>query len=47
MSRNKVQLQRLIFVDRQIREGMTRGKLANCSSMAADYEVSYKSIVSF
>lgn len=45
MARNKVQLQRLIFVDRQIREGMKRGKLANCNSMAAAYEVSYKSIM--
>lgn len=45
MPRNKVQLQRLIFVDRHIREGMKSSKLANCSSMAAAYEVSYKSIM--
>ncbi|MEN8142444.1 MAG: WYL domain-containing protein [Thermodesulfobacteriota bacterium] len=45
MPRNKVQLQRLIFVDRQIRKGMKTGTLVNCSSMAAEYEVSYKSIM--
>jgi len=45
MARNKAQLQRLIFVDRMIRDGMKSGKLANCSSIAADYEVSYKSIM--
>ncbi len=44
MARNKVQLQRLIFIDRAIREGMQKGHLANCSSMAAEYEVSSKSI---
>jgi len=45
MARNKAQLQRLIFVDRSIREGMQKGRLANCSSMAVEYEVSYKSIM--
>lgn len=45
MPRNKVQLQRLIFVDRHIRKGMKSGNLENCSSMAAAYEVSYKSIM--
>jgi len=41
---NKAQLQRLIFIDRMIREGMHGGRLANCASMAAAYEVSAKSI---
>lgn len=45
MARNKAQLQRLIFVDRSIREGMQNRILANCGSMAAEYEVSYKSIM--
>jgi proteasome accessory factor B len=45
MARNKAQLQRLIFVDRSIRNGMQSGILANCNSMAAEYEVSYKSIM--
>jgi proteasome accessory factor B len=45
MTRNKTQIQRLIFVDRQIRAGMQAGKLANCRTMAAAYEVSYKSIM--
>ena len=44
MTRNKVQLQRLIFIDRAIKEGMRKGELANCSSMGAEYEVSSKSI---
>lgn len=44
MPGNKVQLQRLIFIDRRIREGMQQGRLANCASMAAAYEVSAKSI---
>ncbi len=45
MAKNKTQIQRLIFVDRAIREGMKRGKLANCKTIAAAYEVSYKSIM--
>ena len=45
MARNKAQLQRLIFVDRSIRDGMQGTRLANCNSMAAEYEVSYKSIM--
>jgi len=45
MARNKAQLQRLIFIDRAIRAGMSSGRLANCSTMAAEYEVSYKSIM--
>lgn len=44
MTGNKAQLQRLIFIDRMIREGMHRGRLANCATMAAAYEVSAKSI---
>ena len=42
---NKVQLVRLVFIDRRIREGMRQGRLANCSSMARDYEVSSKTIL--
>jgi predicted DNA-binding transcriptional regulator YafY len=45
MARNKAQLQRLIFIDRAIRSGMRNRRLANCSTMAAEYEVSYKSIM--
>ncbi|MEW6429096.1 MAG: WYL domain-containing protein [Thermodesulfobacteriota bacterium] len=44
MRRNKSQLQRLVFIDQRIRAGMQSGRLANCRSMAAEYEVSYKSI---
>ncbi len=44
MSKDKTQLLRLIFIDRKIRDGMKKGKLANCSTMAAGYEVSTKSI---
>ncbi len=44
MARNKAQLLRLIFIDHKIRQGMKSGHLANCQSMAAEYEVSYKSI---
>lgn len=42
---NKGQLQRLLFIDRSIREGMKSGRLANCATMAAAYEVSSKSIM--
>lgn len=45
MNKNKTQLLRLLFVDKKIREGMQRGELANCSSMASEYEVSAKSIL--
>jgi predicted DNA-binding transcriptional regulator YafY len=45
MAKNKTQIQRLIFIDRMIREGMTSGRLVNCKTMAAAYEVSYKSIM--
>jgi len=44
MTGNRPQLQRLIFIDRMIRDGMQGGRLANCTSMAAAYEVSTKSI---
>lgn len=43
--KDKTQLLRLIFIDKKIREGMRTGQLANCSSMAAEYEVSAKSIL--
>jgi len=45
MTGNRGQLQRLIFIDRMIREGMQSGKLANCATIAAAYEVSTKSIM--
>lgn len=45
MARNKAQLQRLIFIDQAIRAGMRSGQPTNCSTMAAEYEVSYKSIM--
>lgn len=45
MTKNKTQLQRLVFIDQRIRAGMKSGKLANCSSMAAEYEVSAKTIM--
>jgi len=45
MAKDKTQLLRLIFIDRKIREGMQSGVLANCRSMAAEYEVSTKSIL--
>lgn len=45
MVKNKTQIQRLIFIDRMIREGMSCGRLANCKTIAAAYEVSYKSIM--
>lgn len=35
----------MLFIDRKIREGMRRGVLANCTAMAAEYEVSTKSIL--
>ena len=44
MSKTKTQIQRLVFVDRKIKEGMKKGVLANCTTISADYEVSYKSI---
>jgi len=42
---NRGQLQRLLFIDRMLREGMHSGRLANCASIAAAYEVSTKSIM--
>ena len=45
MAKDKTQLLRLLFIDRKIREGMRSGIMANCSSMAAEYEVSAKSIL--
>ena len=41
----KGQILRHIFIDRKIRQGMRTGRYANCSSMAAEYEVSPKSIM--
>lgn len=45
MPQDKIQLLRHIYIDRTIREGMERGRLANCSSMAREYEVSTKTIL--
>ncbi len=45
MNRDRTQLQRLIFIDQKIRQGMKSGQLANCRSMAGEYEVSRKSIL--
>ncbi|HIJ90378.1 MAG: WYL domain-containing protein [Desulfobulbaceae bacterium] len=45
MAKDKTQLLRLLFIDRKIREGMRSGIMANCRSMAAEYEVSAKSIL--
>jgi predicted DNA-binding transcriptional regulator YafY len=42
---NKSQLARLLFIDRAIREGMQQGRLANCTNLAAEYEVSTKTIL--
>ena len=44
MTENKSQLARLLFIDDQIRQGMRTGKLANCSSLAREYEVSTKTV---
>lgn len=44
LQKDKTQLQRLIFIDRQIRDGMRCGRYANCHTMAREYEVSTKSI---
>lgn len=45
MAGNKSQLGRLLFIDREIREGMRSGRLANCTSLAGKYEVSAKTIL--
>ncbi|MFH7319048.1 helix-turn-helix transcriptional regulator [Desulfurivibrio sp. D14AmB] len=44
MPENKSQLARLLFIDDRIRRGMASGRLANCSSLAGEYEVSTKTI---
>jgi predicted DNA-binding transcriptional regulator YafY len=44
MAANKSQLARLLFIDDQIRQGMRGGRLANCSTLAREYEVSTKTI---
>lgn len=44
MVANKSQLARLLFIDDQIRQGMRGGRLANCSTLAREYEVSTKTI---
>ncbi|MFZ5774563.1 MAG: helix-turn-helix transcriptional regulator [Thermodesulfobacteriota bacterium] len=45
MAGNKSQLARLLFIDQQIREGMRSGRLANCTSLSGEYEVSAKTIL--
>ena len=45
MPENKSQLARLLFIDRKIREGMQKGRLANCTSLALEYEVSSKTVL--
>lgn len=45
MAKGKTQLLRLIYIDSSIRQGMKSGRLANCTSLAAGYEVSRKSIL--
>ncbi|MBU1710178.1 MAG: WYL domain-containing protein [Proteobacteria bacterium] len=45
MPKDKTQLLRHIFIDQKIRQGMKSGRLANCTSMAEEYEVSRKSIL--
>jgi len=45
MGQDKCQLLRLVFIDKKIREGMQTGRLANCATMAAEYEVSAKTIM--
>ncbi len=45
MGRDKVQLLRLVFIDKTIRDGMQKGRLANCAQMAREYEVSAKTIM--
>lgn len=42
---NKSQLARLLFIDRAIRAGVQQGRLANCTILAAEYEVSIKTIL--
>ncbi len=45
MPQDKSQLLRHIFIDRRIREGMSVGRLANCATLAREYEVSSKTIL--
>ena len=45
MAKEKPLLLRLSFIDKKIREGMQSGKLANSKSIAAEYEVSAKTIL--
>jgi predicted DNA-binding transcriptional regulator YafY len=45
MPGNKSQLGRLLFIDRKIREGMRTGRLANCTTLSGEYEVSVKTIL--
>lgn len=45
MVSRKTQILRHVFIDRKIREGMRSGWLANCTNLAAEYEVSTKSIL--
>ena len=45
MQKNKNQLLRLIFIDKKIRDGMQSGSLANCRTIAEEYEISPKSIL--
>jgi len=45
MAKDKTQLLRLVFIDQKIRQGMRDGNLANCRTMATEYEVSAKSIL--
>ena len=43
--KDKTQLQRHIFIDQKIREGMRTGQYANCTKMALEYEVSTKTLM--
>lgn len=45
MPLDKAQLLRHIFIEKKIREGMQCGRLANCSALAQEYEVSSKTIL--
>jgi predicted DNA-binding transcriptional regulator YafY len=45
MVENKSQFARLLFIDRAIRSGMQGSRLANCTTLAAEYEVSSKTIL--
>ncbi len=45
MVENKSQLARLLFIDRAIRSGMQSQRLASCTTLAAEYEVSTKTIL--